>query len=208
MSSILVNKISSDADSADAGFTDIVGLSQSSVNVSSASNILLMIASIPQTLGGDASFDLRFAVDDILEGPEATYFTDGTDLGCGASLCWATTATAGTHKFAVQWRNNFGTPSVDTGRTRSFQVIEITNSSLLVNKSTADADTAIEGFSDIVGLTDTQTVASTASVLLLLANMNQTENAEDRTFDMRMTIAGTDEGPQLTTFRCDNVGTN
>jgi len=201
MSSLLVNLTPTSSQASDDTLQDITALRQSSVAVGSASSVILMMAVMPLALtSGDDVIQFRFAVDDVAEGPFITFFNDDANDGCGAAFCWATTTTAADHKFAVQMQS-VGSKhgALDSGRNCGFYVIEITNASILVNKASS-ADTTFTGsFSDIAGLTDTQTVTA-GSVLLLLGNLNQNTTSAEYNMGLRFTIAGAFEGPELTCF--------
>lgn len=202
MSDLLVNLTSQAAQASTGGWVDVSGLSQSSVGVGSASSVLLLIAtlSLDQGNNADDTVAIRFAVDDGREGPEITIFKDNVGLGCGQSLCWALTGLSGDHKFALQWMSVASKhAALDTGRVRSFQVIEITDATILVNKTSQAVDAADAGFTDIVGLTDTQVVVE-GSVLLLLGNVQQTLTQSECSHGTRFTIGGVFEGPELTAF--------
>ncbi|MCH8966285.1 MAG: hypothetical protein IID43_01280 [Planctomycetes bacterium] len=157
-----------------------------------------MIAVIPNdNTGGDKVIAFRFAVDDVREGPEVTYFHDDTNEGCGIALCWALTGISGSHKFAVQMKSHASKHGdVSNELIRSLQVIAITDATILVNKTSSAADDAVSGYTNIVGLTDTKTVAS-GSVLLLLGNMPIDLSNAGAMWGLRFTIAGSHEGPEL-----------
>ena len=125
MSSILFDsgEITS-GDTSEATYTDVVGLASGNVTVDSASDVLLMIASVPLTLAADAGALFRFDVDGTLVGPEMAAFTDATNEGCGASICFATTASAGTHTFGLQWKTMGADVSVVT-TVRQMKVLKL-----------------------------------------------------------------------------------
>ena len=203
---LIVDLSSTNTDDAPSGFADVLDLAQSSVNVGSASSVILMIAVVPlrQTDTADETAAFRFAIDDSLVGPEVLAYKDGVDEGCGLALCFATTVSAGNHKFALQWNQETGVAQTDLVRARSLQVIEIENATILVDKSSSATDDADAGFTDVVDLTDTQTVTS-GSILLVLANMQgAAAGAPEWNTGHRFTVAGSFEGPELTSFK-DNA---
>ena len=207
MSDLLVNLTSQSADASTGTWADVDGMAQASVVVGSASSVVLLIATIPFDHGGtgDEVAAIRFAIDDTREGPEITVFKDGSGDACGGALCWAVTGLSGSHKFALQWQTVVSQHvNTDEGRVRSFQVIEITDASILVNKTSQATDDAVSGFTDIVGLTDTQTVTAD-SVLLLLGNVQMTLTSSECAHGTRFTIGGAFEGPEIT---CFNDATN
>ena len=206
MSDLLVDLSSSAVDAAAAGFTDVVGLFET-VTVGSSDSVILMIATIQGTIAtgsAEEASEIRFAVDDTLEGPEVAMFKDNADELCGNSLCYVRTGLSGSTKFALQWRNRLGTADVDTNLVRTLKVIEITDASILVNQTSSAADDAVTGYTDIVDLSDTQTPDSSNSILLLLANIQTIEGAADNLHAMTFNIGGTREGPECTTF-VDNL---
>jgi len=191
---------STNSQTSTASWVDVTDLVDTQT-VSSASVTLLMIATVPITqASGDQTVSFRFAIDGTQEGPELPTFSDSTLEGCGRSLCWATTASAESHAFSIQWISIGGLhATLDTARVRNLQVIEITDSTILVNKTSSASDDAVSGYTDIVGLTDTQTVTS-GSVLLLLGNMPHTLTSDlDQMFAMQFEIGGTLEGPEALT---------
>jgi len=203
MSEILVNNQSSTAQTSTDSWVDIANLAQASVTVDSTGDVLLLIATIPldQSNSTDHCITLRFAVDDVREGPEIAMFKDETNGGCGAAICWAITGLSGSHKFAIQMQSRGSKHGdLDTGRVRSLQVIAITDATILVNKTSSAADTISATWSDIVGLTDTQTVASGA-ILLLLGNMMGTLDGGEWVYRQRFTVGGSFEGPDLSCFK-------
>ncbi len=189
-----------------AGFADVDGLSET-VIVGSASSVLLLIATIPldQSNPLDEGARIRFAIDDVLEGPSQTIHVDEINEGCGGSLCYVVTGLSGSHKFALQWQT-VGTrdASTDTGRVRSFQVIEISNASIVVNQSSQAADSATPPFTDILGLTATPTIAA-GSVLLVLSNTQGELTVGEWVYTSRLLIGGAHQGPELL---CFNDGEN
>ena len=202
MSTLLVDKSSQSAASSTGTYADVADMVDTVV-VGSSSSVVLLIATVPMDLvdSGDESATFRFEIAGTQEGPELTFFArDNTDQGCGATLCYAKTGLSGSTKFALQWITSGNAASTDTGRTREFQVIEITDATLLVDKSSVATDVCVSGYTDIVGLTDTQTVAS-GSILVLLGNVpiireGGTPNS-DTTAYFSFSVAGTREGPEL-----------
>lgn len=204
MSAILLNLNSQAADTAESGFTDIVGLA-GSASVGAASSVVLLICTMPQRMdidGNDHTYDIRFEIDSVLVGPELHYFVDdfdGNGEGCGGSICFATTLSAASHDFAVQWRNHGTVPQANTGRERTFQVIEITDATILVDVSSTASDDATTTLADIVGLSDTKTV-TTGAIHLILANMPIDDSGGDATVYTQLAIDDVAIGPQQMSF--------
>ena len=196
MSELLVDKTSSETQTTTDSWVDVVGLSET-VDVNSTSDVLLMTATVNifQDDTADETIAIRFAVDDVQEGPELTMFKDNTNEGCGNSISWVKDGISGSTKFAVQVISVASKHAVlDTAKIRAFQVIAITDATILVNKTSSDAYSAQAGYTDITGLTDTQTVTSGA-ILLLLGNFQHLSAAED-IGSIGFTIGGTLEGPE------------
>jgi len=207
MSDLIVDiKAVTSADTSESGYTEVVGLTQSSVNVDNANNIILLMATVPIKLAssGDTGALFRFAIDDVLVGPEMTGYTDEVDGGCGGAINFATTLSAGNHKFALQWKTMPVGPSaadVDEVRGRSLQVIEITDSSLLFDLQPTDVQNAGATFADATGLTVTATPAANSVHIFLVNLYDDHADGSESVMGVRMTIGGTAEGPEMTSFK-------
>ena len=181
----------------------MIDMSQSGVIVGASDSIVLLIASFSLDQGGSSDHvaEAQFAVDDTRQGPPLLVFKDNTDKGCGLSIVWALTGISGSHKFALQWRATVSSPLVDTGRVRSFQVIEITDASFLVNISATSTDDPISSYTDLADMDDNQAPASADSILLLIAN-HQTNvgTSNDESVSHQFEIDGTGEGPEPIAF--------
>ena len=167
--------------------------------VGSTNSVLLLIATITSDIttdGNDNGGDLRFAIDGVREGPDGEWFKDGSDDGCGISLCYAVTGLSGSHEFRVEWRTqNGGSQHISTStRERSFQVIEITDASLLVDLSSTALATASSTYADIPDMVSTPTVAGVGSILLILANW-LFQNTSDSSGDTRFQVDNVQVGP-------------
>ena len=199
MSDLLVSKTSQASNSAPGSFADMVDMAESGVVVGSASSVILLIASfsLDQGASGDHVAEIQFAVDDTLEGPSLLVFKDNVDKGCGQSIVWALTGISGSHKFALQWRATVSSPLVDTGRVRSFQVIEITDASLMVDITSTAADDPTASYTDMVDMDSNVAPASADSILLLIANVQSDVDASnDENASYQFEIDGTGEGPE------------
>ena len=188
---------------------NVTGLNAIDVGVGSSGSVILLIATVTYSDDANTSDNqmaLRFTIDGTPEGPESQFFHDSTTEHCGCTIMYAVTGLSGDHDFAVQLQtvtSQHGVLSADVLRT--FQVIEITDASLLVDLEVSSADDAVAGFTDIVGLSATPTVASGA-VLLVIANMTHEmgDNASEDSFGLRATVGGAHEGPELHAFK-DNI---
>lgn len=199
MSSILVDITSQTADTPSAGFTEVTDLVDTVVVPSGG--VVLIMAVVPLDLNAsDEAADFRFAIDDVLDGPEVTAFKDTTNEGCGVALCFAITGLSGSTKFALQWRNRIGVVGTDTDRVRSFQVVHITDASLLTDISSTSAQSATSGYDDVADFTDTKTPASADSILVMVANMVGAINSSDNTASFQFTVGGSAVGPESKAF--------
>ena len=201
MSDLLVSKTSQASQDGPGSFADMTDMFQASVNVGSADSVVLLIASFTLDQGGSADHvaECQFAIDDSLEGPSLLVFKDNIDKGCGQSIVWARTGLSGSHKFALQWRLTVGSPLLDTGRVRSFQVIEITDASLLVDITSTATDDASSSYSDLAAMASNVAPASADSILLLIAN-HQTNTGTDNTVAHSFEIDAVREGPEPIAF--------
>jgi len=198
VSTLLVDQSGTTSGSSTGSFADVPDLAASSITVASTSNPILMIATVPclQDADGDEGADFQFAVDDTVEGPRLTAFTqDKTDFGCGRTICYVRDGLSGDHKFALRWITRGAAAAIDTGRVKEMQVIEITDASILVDTSSSSTDAAVAGYTDILNMEATPTVTS-GSILLLLANMTTDDTGADATAYYQFTVGGTAEGPE------------
>ncbi len=68
---------------------------------------------------------VRIEVDGVQEGAENVVFKDGVDLVPGSLMARAVTGQSGTTDFAGQWIEDSGVVETDTGKPRTFQVIDL-----------------------------------------------------------------------------------
>ena len=201
MSAILSTKTSQASNSAPGSFADMVDMSDTVVVSDSGSIVLLIFSfSLDQSGSADHVAEIQFAIDDVLDGPSLLVFKDNVDKGCGQSLVFAVTGISGSTKFALQWRNTVSSPSVDTGRVRSFQIIEITDASFLFNLETSVSQSATSGYDDMTNLDDTQTPAA-GDILLMIANVqSDVDVSNDENASYQFEIAASGEGPESLGF--------
>ena len=193
MSSILVDTQATDTQTTASAYANVPGLGDTGVNVT-AGTVLLLIATIPAEMpgAGDKGLEMRFAIDGAQEGPTMIAFQDAASEGCGASLCYAKTGLSGTHEFRIEWRTqNGGTQHYTTTAERNFQVIEITDATLLVDLTATDVANATSGYADIPDLV-TSVGVTTGAIHLILSNWFQDDESDANGF---------------TQFHIDNVGT-
>lgn len=201
MSDLLVSKTSQASQDGPGSFADMTDMFEAGVTVGSADSVVLLIASysLDQSGSGDHVAECQFAIDDSLVGPSLLVFKDNIDKGCGQSIVWAATGLSGSHKFALQWRATVSSPTLDTGRVRSFQVIEITDAELVVSITSTSIDDASSSYTDLADMDANFAPASAASILLLIAN-HQTNTGSDNTVAHQFEIDGTGEGPEPIAF--------
>jgi len=196
--SLLVSKTSVDADAAEAGYTDIVGLTDTQTVTTGA--VHLMMGNMPQTIQGDATFSIQMETGTTQLGPEAAAFTDTGSEGCGTSLMYLKSGLTGSTDFALRWDEIRGVVDADetAGNLRSFQVVEITSQvNLLTAQTSQAADLLTTSYTDVVGLTDTVTVDGTGSVLIFGA-CAVVEHSTDHCGAFRFYEDSTGEGPEIT----------
>jgi len=119
---------------AGASYADVPALTTGSILFGGVSKKLILIANVlldPPTLN-DMCADFRFAVDGIVEGPEAHVLHDvGTPSDRTNSLAgfmWFRPGMIGNHTISIQWRlRSCGPtcPTLDATRVRNLQVIEV-----------------------------------------------------------------------------------
>ena len=204
MANLLANITGTSADTAPASWANI-GDGESDefeavVSVVGSGSIIILMMSMSPTLNAtDASADVRFTDGGTPVGPViAVPGVDSTNEGTGGTIMHMLTGLTGSHTFACQWQDRTGTPDTDTGRTRSFQVIEVTSGdgSLIVDESSTASHT-ISTYADIGGLVPSAQTVASGDILLFVANIPIT-GGSSRSADFRFATAGTREGPELT----------
>jgi hypothetical protein len=192
--------------SAPASFADVLGMS-AVVNVASVDSIILLIASVPIDTGPDACAEFQFAVGGVREGPGTNANVDLADLGNGLSgFTYAITGLSGSQTFSLQWQIQFGTPSLDTGKIRSFQVIEILpgdTAALLADITSVAAGSDSTGsFVNVGALSAGVTVGGTDRLILLTASVPpDIATSGDECAGFRFADGGTPEGPHILIFK-------
>lgn len=115
-----------DPQSAPGSYADVTGLTDSYV-VAGTSAIHLMFANLQITAAGDRDADFSLAVDGVNEGGEIISFTDSTAIAAHVMLARAKSGlSAASHTFSIRWQDLVATPTLDTGRTRTFYCIQFT----------------------------------------------------------------------------------
>ena len=100
------------------------------VTIAATSSVIMLIANVQiDAVGSDDTAEFQFADDGGQEGPIIHVFQDNTNEGTGLSgFTWLKTGISGSHTFTLKYRSVDGKDgSLDTARTRSFQVVEFLN---------------------------------------------------------------------------------
>ncbi len=186
------------SDTPTASYTDVVGLSGSFSTASGA--IHLILATMPTSMGTDRSADFRFHVDTVAEGPEVSSWDDAALEGNSIQMSYVRTGlSAASHTFALRWKDRQGSPSADTGRRRTLQVLELTgNWNRRVNVESVSSDSPAAGFTTVDAMSAAFTPVNTSSVMLMFLNMNpdDSDGAADMFSDFRLAIAGVQAGAE------------
>lgn len=206
--SIKVDQSSTAAASAPASWGNL--FSATGVSIAGTSSVILMLSNVPITMATDAAADFQFSVDTTREGAVTSQFTDAANEGSGWSGMHALDGlSAGNHSFELQWQIRQGSPSADTGRLRTFQVVEVTQKATLkLDLSSTASASAPSSWGDVTGLSGSYSVTSGA-MALVIGNMQMADNGTtDTACDFRLAIDSAGEGAVLTAFsdEADGVG--
>jgi len=192
--SILVDLETTAVDIAQATFTNMVNLS-AAVTPTDGALLLFTHGSQIEAIGDDEVGDHRFAIDGTRDGPRAAHAEDAVDETTGVAMAWAVTGvSAALHTLSIQWIDTDGGPAMDTGRVRSFQVIEVTaNASLLVDVESLTSEAAPGTYADMDAMTGSPSIDSVDSVVLVMANFTPLPG-DNETADLFLTVGGTQDG--------------
>ncbi len=199
MAKLLTDLILTSANVFGGAFADITGMSDTVSIKDADSVVILMTSNVPaENVAADLCVEYRFTVDGSPVGGELSSFLDAPDEVSGIEMMFAVTGlSAGNHTFAVQGRNRFGTGESDTGRNRTFQVLELDfGASILVDLSSSSADTAPGTFADVAGLSVSATPQA-GSLLLFCAGLPALSDENDEMGDYQFAIDGARDGPNL-----------
>ena len=208
---LLVNVFSTSSGAAPASFADIPSFT-GTPTVASTDSILLFIANVMllKTDGFQKTADMQFAVGGVREGPELTWCwddstADGASIGAGC-MTHVKTGISGAQTLSAQWQRRTGVPDLDTGRTRTFQVLELLSADLLVSVITSAAGAGAPAtFADVPALSGVGVVDGIGSVVLMGGNVPIDSDATDRTADFQFADGGVREGPEMTAVFNDGV---
>lgn len=112
------------AATAPATFAAMTDMTDATVAVDSADSVILALAHYVQAGGADETALARMEVDSSLVGPTIQDFTDASSDRVGRQLAWAADGLTGTIAVELHWQIHKSTPTVDTARERTFQVID------------------------------------------------------------------------------------
>ena len=199
---IKVDKTANNATASPASFTSL--LSETGVSIAGPSSVIIMIGAIPLGLVSDASFDVQFSVDDVLEGAITSASTDSSNEGNDWSGMHVLDGlAAGTHSFEMKWRDRLSGPSTDATPPQIFQVIEVTsNATLKVDKSSSSSQSIPGTFGTIADMTGTFTTAADA-LQLMVSSMVLDTDGSDHSVDFSLAVDGTEEGAIFAAFTDD-----
>lgn len=201
------------------GAADIQGtyanLLNQTVTPAGTGSVLLFVSHIPILGSGSArTADFRFADDGTREGPEITAAGwQSLTVGAESALLWVKTGISGSHVLSIQGQNRINTCALDTGRTRTFQVIEFTaRTAILLNLTATGANTAPDpeaSMVDVPGLAGTSgsAIDSSDSVILMMANLPITLSATDASSTVMFDEGDAKEGPVMALGYSDAINT-
>ena len=199
---IKVDQSANNATSSPASFATL--LSQTGVSIAGTDSVIIMIGAIPLDLVSDASIDVQFSVDDVLEGAITSASTDSSNEGNDWSGMHVTDGlSAGTHSFELKWRDRLSGPSTDATPPQMLQVIEVTNNAVLkVDKTSSSSQSIPATFGDITDMTGTFTTAADA-LQLMVSNITIDTDGSDHTCDFSLSVDGVTEGAIFAVFTDD-----
>ncbi len=104
------------------------GMTDSAVTVQDTDSVVLTMAHYTLADGVDRTAKGRLKIDGTLVGMEAETFSDAAGDVLGSQLAWAVDGKSGTIAAELHWEQIQGSPNTDTGRERTFQVIDFQTS--------------------------------------------------------------------------------
>jgi len=145
--SLEIDNVSVAADSAPAAFANMVGMSGNATIDSTDSKPLILANYIQDSAGNVRErADSRLTVGGIFEGAEQAAFKRNADRTGSTMMNRAADGESGVTAFALQWEQGKDTPIADTGRNRTFQVIDLITTEGQIE---ATADLAITATADL-----------------------------------------------------------
>lgn len=200
--SILVDKLTTVSNASPVAYANVTNLSDT--QTPTLGSILLFLATTQLSdTGTDKANDFRFAIDGTRAGPEMSDSNDNTTGECnGVSMAWAETGvSAASHTFSLQWQRRLADADMDTGRERTFQVIEFTaDADLLVDVQSVSADSAGGSYTDQTDMVGSPDIDSVDSIALTLWNYTMAGSDDDQRTENRFEIGGVQEGAEISAF--------
>lgn len=111
------------AQTAPATYADMTGMT-GTLTPDSTDSVVLWLGVGTIAAAADSEAQMRMADGGTREGAELITWTDSTDIVASWSLTRAKTGLSGSHTFSLQWDALGTAPITDTGRERSFQIID------------------------------------------------------------------------------------
>ncbi len=203
---LLIDIQLSSAGSAPTTYATITGFT-GTPTVSSVDSVELMIMNFVATgIGADRIAKAMFAVGGTEEGPEQFIdYCDNLNMVGNGLLTHAVDGLSGSQTFSASWERVQDTPTLDTGKTRNFQVIELKETTLQTDVQVATSQSSPATWADMTSMTGTYTPASSASINIMACNPVIALEAGDKGADCRFADGGTREGPLLTPMFTDNT---
>lgn len=168
-----------------------------------ASSYVVLQATVPIELtGGDNTIICSFSVDGVEDGPEMGLgFSDAADEGACPNFVWVMPGFTGTKTLALEWKHIAGTAVLDTGYTRSFQVIELlaSEANLLIDVEALTDQDAPAAYADMLSMSGNAAAVDSSSVLVFLGNATYTTSASESA-DHRFNYITTREGPEISGY--------
>jgi len=201
---IKVDQSSSGSATATSSWANL--FSASGISIAGTGSILLLLGNVPMEMTGtDEGCDFQFSVDSTREGAITSSWVDNALEGTGWSGIHVKTGISGSHSFELQWQLRQGTPTADTGRLRTFQVVEIKqNAELKINLITKATAALPDSWANINGLSDSYTPSVSNTIALMIGNIQMDDNVNDSSAQFRLAIDGTEEGAYVNSH-CDEV---
>lgn len=139
---LLVDNISVAADTAPGAYADMVGMS-GSPDIDSVDSVALVLANYTQDSVGSADerADSRLSIGGVFQGAEQAQFKDDTDRLASTLMARGVTGESGVTTMAMQWLAGKDSPTADTTRERTFQVLDFKSAAVVHSASGAPSIT-------------------------------------------------------------------
>lgn len=205
---ILANINVNSAAACEVGWANITDMAVSGITVQGTDSVLLLMFQAQINPATDQCCEFQFYVNGSSTGsPVTTAWTDTAsgDEAQGATLVWAITGLSGSaNSFSVQWKRIQSACLMDTTRNRTFQILEIVggDAEILVNQSVSGKIGDPATWEDLFTASDI-TVQGTSSVLIMIANVPFTLEADEST-DLQFAVDASREGA-ITRFYTDET---